>query len=87
MNPNDINYIFPPAPCIDKFDGKDVRATGDWGSPIPWNEFEPFGKMTLDSANCQYSVGNSVNIFNLLKKYFVLNFFICLSCKQIEAKH
>ena len=62
VNQIEINYIFPPAPCVDKFDGKDVRATGDWGAPIPWNEYEPFGKMILDSANCQYSVGNSINI-------------------------
>ena len=41
--------------CINQFDGKQVRAIGDW-SPTPWDPAEQYGLMKLDSDTCIYSL-------------------------------
>jgi len=33
-----------------------VRAAGDWSALPLWNAFEPLGKMSLDTRNCQYTL-------------------------------
>jgi len=47
---DELNFVFPPQACInDKFNGKDVRAAGDWSALPLWNANEPLGKMNFDS--------------------------------------
>ena len=50
--------------CSNIFNGKHIRATGDWSFPI-WNEAEPYGLMKFNSTKCAHtlSVGG-------LKAYF-----------------
>lgn len=40
--------------CTNRFDGKDVRAAGDWSLEPIWNAVEPNGLMTFNVADCSY---------------------------------
>ena len=51
---DELDYVFPAAPCVNKFIDKDVRAAGDWSDAPLWNAFEPKGKMTFDEESCAY---------------------------------
>ena len=42
--------------CNNRFEGKEVRAVGDW-SPAPiWNAAEPLGLMRFDQSECIYTL-------------------------------
>jgi hypothetical protein len=46
-----------PYTCVDKFAGKDVRASGNFSnSGLEWNAAEPTGLMTFQAEKCDYSV-------------------------------
>lgn len=41
--------------CSNSFQGRQLRATGDWSSPS-WNAVDPNGLLNFDTASCLYTL-------------------------------
>lgn len=59
--------------CNNQFNGKQIRAVGDWTKP-PWNPAEPYGLMKFNSTKCAYtlSVGGLKAYYNYAWKVIIL---------------
>lgn len=49
-------YASAAQSCSNRFEGKQLRAAGDWSALPLWNAVEPFGLLKFDAESCLYTV-------------------------------
>ncbi len=82
--------IYGSESCSNRFEGKVVRAAGDW-SPLPiWNALEPLGLMKYDTNTCEYTLtlaglrpNNNYRWKIVIDGSWSQNYGICFICKVI----